>query len=536
MAADAHPELALAQGTIIGIAGAGTMGTGIAQVAALAGHPVRLYDSLPGAARAAAERIRASLQQLARNNKIETNKADCACARLAPVDSLKEFSSCGLIIEAIIEDLDAKRNLLRELEPYISPQTILATNTSSISVTAIAATLEHPQRLAGMHFFNPAPVMPLVEIISGVATSSDIADNLYGTALQWDKTPVRARSTPGFIVNRVARPFYGEALRMLEEQAADCATIDAVMRESGGFRMGPFELMDLIGNDVNYAVTRSVFDGFYSDPRFTPSRLQLELVQAGRLGRKTGCGFYVYDGNKPIGAPSTAAACLPPSAVEIYGDSRFAQALAERLPQSGTRFSRSTPHADGRIAACEHCVLYWTDGRAATARAAQSGVRNTILLDLAFDAHTATRAAIAAADQADPAALSSAVGLLQAAGYAVSAIDDISGMIVMRTVAMLANEAADAVNQGVCSTADLDLAMCKGVNYPRGPLEWADALGIDAIVGVLEHLAAAYGGGRYRVSPLLRRKAYSRTPFTEPGQAEPAPTQRKATNYEMVRR
>jgi 3-hydroxybutyryl-CoA dehydrogenase len=535
MAAEKNSELALAPGATVGIAGAGTMGTGIAQVAALAGHPVRLYDSLPGAAHAATERIRTSLQELVRKGKIDSNHAERTCARLASVSSLKEFSGCGLVIEAIVEDLDTKRGLFRELEPYVAPQTTLATNTSSISVTAIAAALERPEQLAGMHFFNPAPVMPLVEIVSGLATSADIANRLYATALQWGKTPVRARSTPGFIVNRVARPFYGEALRLLEERAADCATIDAVMRESGGFRMGPFELMDLIGNDVNYAVTRSVFNGFYGDPRFTPSQLQLELVQAGYFGRKTGRGFYIYQAGKPIAEPSTAAACPPPSPIEIYGDSPVAQALVARLTESGTRFKRPAAHADDRIAASVNCVLYRTDGRTATARAASSGLRNTIVIDLALDDRAATRAAIAAADQAGPAALPSATGLLQATGYAVSIIDDVPGMIVMRTMAMLANEAADAVNQDVCSIADLDLAMRKGVNYLRGPLEWADAVGIGSIVDVLEHLAEAYGEDRYRVSPLLRRKAYSQSKFNESDEVEPALMRQKVENYETAR-
>jgi 3-hydroxybutyryl-CoA dehydrogenase len=535
MAAEAHLAPALAPGAIVGIAGAGTMGTGIAQIAALAGHPVRIYDSLPGAARAATEAIRTSLQRLAQKSRIDASQTDSACARLEAVDSFSELSGCHLVIEAIIEDLDAKRTLFRQLEPHLPHQAILATNTSSISVTAIAVALARPERLAGMHFFNPAPVMPLVEIISGAATSPDIVGTLYATALRWGKTPVLARSSPGFIVNRVGRPFYGEALRLLEERAADCATIDAVLREAGGFRMGPFELMDLIGNDVNYAVTRSVFDGFYGDPRFTPSRLQLELLQAGNLGRKSGRGFYFYDAGKPLAEPSTASAHQSPQRIELYGDSPLAQALADRLQPIGMHIKRSATQADDRIAANSDFVLYRTDGRTATARAASSGLRNTIVIDLALDDRTAARVAIAAADQADRSALESAVGLLQAAGYVVSVIDDVPGMVVMRTVAMLVNEAADAVNQGVCGIADLDLAMRKGVNYPRGPLEWADALGTSKVVIVLEHLAEAYGEDRYRVSSLLRRKAYARSRFTDPGEVEPGPSQQQRASYETVR-
>ncbi len=499
---------------IVGFVGAGIMGAAIAQVAALAGHRVRIYDARPGAANAAAIRITAAIDELLQKQKIPPVHAKGAKERLSTVDSFNGLAHCGLIIEAIVEDLESKRTLFRELEKIAAPETIFATNTSSLSVTAIAAALEQPQRLAGMHFFNPATVMPLVEIIRGAATAPEITTILRALAEHWGKTPVNARSTPGFIVNRVARPFYAEALRVLEERGADCATIDAVMRDVGGFRMGPFELMDLIGNDVNYAVTRSVFDAFYGDPRFTPSNLQLELVQAGYLGRKAGLGFYAYQAGKPVAAPSIAEKCLAPSHVHICGESPAAHALADRLGQSGATFKRASAQSDDRIARWDGGALYRCDGRTATARAAATGENNTILMDLALDDHTATRAAIAAADQADSHALHAATGLLQAAGYAVSVICDFPGMIVLRTLAMLANIAADAVNEDVCSVDDLDLAMRKGVNYPRGPLEWADAIGINTLVIALDHLAAAYGSDRYRVSPLLRRKALTNSSFT----------------------
>lgn len=515
MAAERQLEAAaLDAGVPVGIAGAGVMGAGIAQVAALAGHPVRLFDAHPGAASAAVQQVGSALNRLAQKEKIELGHARNASILLSAVDSLHSFAECGLSIEAISEDLDAKRALFREMEKHIAPHVLLATNTSSLSITAIATALQHPQRLAGMHFFNPAPLMPLVEIVCGASTLPRVVETLYATASRWGKTPVRARSSPGFIVNRVARPFYAEALRGLQEQAADCPTIDAVMRECGGFRIGPFELMDLIGNDVNYAVTRSVFEAFYGDPRFTPSHLQLELVQAGYLGRKTGRGFYTYEFGKPLGAPSTAAQRATPRNIQIYGNTPFALALTERLAASGARFVRETGQSDGRVAACDNCALFTSDGRTATVRAAATAIHNTVLIDLALDYRVSTRMAIAVADQADPFAIDAATGMLQSAGYAVSVIDDVPGMIVTRTVAMLVNEAADTVNQGVCSVADLDLAMRKGVNYPHGPLEWADASGLDNIVRVLDHLAEAYGDGRYRASPLLRRKALAHSLFT----------------------
>lgn len=497
----------------VGIAGAGTMGAGIAQVAALAGHRVLLYDTNPGTSRAAVEGIHSAMQRLVQKQLLSPDTMTRACDHLTIAESFQEFAACGLVIEAAIEDLEVKRALFLEIEKVVEPKTLLATNTSSLSITAIGASLARRERLGGMHFFNPAPVMPLVEIVRGASTSQDTANALYQLAKRWGKTPVHARSSPGFIVNRVARPFYAEALRVLQERAADCATIDAVMRDAGGFRMGPFELMDLIGNDVNYSVTRSVFDAFYCDPRFAPSNLQLELVQAGFLGRKTGRGFYEYAAGKPICVPRTEARAAVPTDIQVYGDSHAACALARRLSDSGVRFARTPPHADGRIAAANRCVVYRTDGRTATMRASATGIRNTVVMDLTLDPDSARRVAIATADNADGAAHVAATGLLQSAGFEVSTIGDVPGMIVMRTVAMLANEAADAVNQGVCSAPDLNVAMCKGVNYPRGPLEWTDALGIQNVLQVLDNLAAEYGEDRYRASPLLRRKALAGKSF-----------------------
>jgi 3-hydroxybutyryl-CoA dehydrogenase len=278
------------------------------------------------------------------------------------------------IVEAIVEDLAAKQSLFVSLESIVSDDAILSTNTSSISITAIGAALKRPERLAGLHFFNPAPLMPLVEIVSGIGTDASVADTLFATAKAWGKTPVHARSTPGFIVNRVARPYYAEALRLLQEGAADVATIDAVMREAGGFRMGPFELMDLIGHDVNFAVTRSVWTAFFNDTRFTPSLIQQELLEGGFLGRKSGRGFYDYREGAESCLQRLKHRAVLNAAVTLHGTSEAATAFATRLSNANIALTSGATTSDGRIATVGDAVIFVTDGRSATQRASESGI------------------------------------------------------------------------------------------------------------------------------------------------------------------
>jgi 3-hydroxybutyryl-CoA dehydrogenase len=443
-----------------------------------------------------------------------SEQATAAAARLHAASSLSEFKQAALVVEAIVENLETKQHLFTSLEAIVTNDCVLATNTSSLSITSIGARLKHPARLVGMHFFNPVPLMALVEVISGLATSPAVADCIDATAKAWGKLPVRATSTPGFIVNRVARPFYAEALRLLLEQAADPASIDAVMRESGGFRMGPFELMDLIGHDVNFAVTQSVFEAYYNDPRFTPSIIQKELLNAGFLGRKTGRGFYSYSPNVPAPVPQQHADCTYSGAPSFLRNSVIAEAIAARLSAAGHEVEWHEANSnDSPLITLHGASLYLTDGRSATVRASESGHADTMLVDLAFDSPTCTRLAVAVADQCSSTAQSAVIGVLQAAGVRVTMLRDVPGMVVMRTEAMLANEAADAVNQGVCSAADANLAMQKGVNYPIGPLAWAERIGLDFVMRVLQNLAAEYGEDRYRISPLIRRKVVSATKF-----------------------
>ena len=375
----------------IGIIGSGAMGAGIAQVLAVAGHPVRLLDQHAGALEKAVAGIEANLRRLVEKGQLTPDAAGLAAARLGPTTYLPDFADCELVIEAVAEDLATKQQLFREVEEVVAPECILASNTSSLSLASIAAACTRPERFIGLHFFNPAPLMRLVEIIPAVQTRAGLADELRALVTRWGKQPVVAQDTPGFIVNRVARPFYGEALRLLEEGIADAPTIDWALTKLGGFRMGPFALMDFIGHDVNYRVTEAVFAGFYYDPRYRPAIAQKRLLEAGYLGRKSGRGFYNY----APGAPAPA-----PTQDEALG----------------------------------HLILY-------------------------------------------------------------------------RVLAMLINEAAEALALGVASRADLELAMTQGVNYPHGLLAWADALGPPRVLAWLDALYDEYHEDRYRASPLLRKLA-----------------------------
>lgn len=509
--ADVIHNAALPAATPIAVIGSGTMGAGIAQVAAAAGHTVYLFDTRAEAIDKAIADLRAMFDKLASKGKMSSDAAQAASLRLRAATKLEDLAGVGLVVEAIVEKLDVKQALFKQLESIVADDCILASNTSSISITSIGAALRLPQRLVGMHFFNPVPLMALVEIISGLASDAAIAQQVYDTALAWGKAPVFTKSTPGFIVNRVARPYYAEGLRLLNEQAAQPETIDAVLRDAGGFRMGPFELMDLIGHDVNFAVTQSVFHAYFTDPRFTPSLIQQELVNAGFLGRKSGRGFYRYgEGETVPPAANEPAAARSGDVVQLYGDHPLVARLSAALTDG---VERHAAQPDGLLLQAGSARLYLTDGRTATQRAKDNNVADTVLVDLALDYAGAKRLAVARADQCSDAAYIALVAVLQAAGYAVTRLDDAPGLAVMRTVAMLANEAADTVHQGVCSRADADMAMQKGVNYPKGPLAWADAIGIDTVAGVLRQLSLTYGEDRYRVSPLIQRLQASGSTF-----------------------
>jgi 3-hydroxybutyryl-CoA dehydrogenase len=501
----------LARDAAVAVLGAGAMGAGIAQVAAQAGHRVLLYDARTGAAEDARRKLAATLERLVAKGKLPAHEASAIVGRVEPIHTPGACVSAKLVVEAIVEDLDAKRQLLNDLEVVVAPDAILASNTSSLSITALAAGMKHPGRIAGMHFFNPAPLMPLVEVVRGLATDPAVIDTLHATAAAWGKTPVLAASTPGFIVNRCARPFYGEALRLIAEGAATPATIDALLRDAGGFRMGPFELMDLIGHDINFAVTKSVWEATFNDPRYSPSTIQRELVSAGYLGRKSGRGFYDYADGAAMPSPQVAATEKAPTRVAVHGDPGLLKPLLDRIAAGGIAVQHRPLHPsypDGAIDAGPVWIAL-TDGRTATARANAASTPNLVLVDLALDYAQAERLAVGSAARCEPAAAAIAIGALEAAGYSVSHVDDVAGLVVMRTVAMLVNEAVDAAMQGIATPADIDLAMQKGVNYPRGLLAWGDAIGAGRIGAVLANLLAHYGDDRYRLSPRLARAAQS---------------------------
>ncbi|MCM2578408.1 3-hydroxyacyl-CoA dehydrogenase [Streptomyces meridianus] len=490
----------------VAVVGTGTMGQGIAQVALTAGHTVRLYDAVPGRAAEAARTVLGRLDRLVEKGRLDSAERDAARSRLRPAGALADLADAALVVEAIVEDAAVKQQLFAELESVVPEDCLLATNTSSLSVTAVAAVLRRPERFVGLHFFNPAPLLPLVEVVSGFATGDAAADRAYEIAAAWGKTPVRCTDTPGFVVNRVARPFYAEAFRVHEERAASPATIDAVLRESGGFRMGPFELTDLIGQDVNEAVTRSVWDSFGQDPKFAPSLAQRRLVESGLHGRKSGRGWYAYGDAGAVGrpVPHTAAPAKAPAGILLHpGDLGPAAALPQLIAEAGIPVTHAEPGHEPGIELPGGARLALTDGGRAT------DVRRAgrIHVDLALDYRTAGRVALAPSDTAFPQDVEAATGLFQAIGKEVSIIDDIPGMIVARTVAMLADFGHDAVGRGVATAEDVDTAMRLGVNYPLGPLEWSERLGAPWLCRTLDRLHREYPTGRYAASQRLRRRA-----------------------------
>ncbi len=499
------------------VIGAGIMGTGIAQVAAQAGHVVFLFDLREGAAASAKTQLAATLSALVAKGKIAADAAEATLARIAPVTTLQAAASARLAIEAIVEQLEAKRSLFREVEAVLAPDAVLATNTSSISVTAIANGLQRPAQMVGMHFFNPVPLMKLVEVISGLQTAPAVAEAVFALAGAWGKTAVHARSTPGFIVNRIARPYYAETLALLQENSAQPNELDACLR-AAGFRMGPCELMDLIGHDTNFAVTQSVFEANFFDKRFVPSLVQRELVDGGLLGRKTGRGFYNHpEGAPPLRASPIAARSISSDGVVVHGQGEIADGISASLTHSLGASPQRQRDSDWVGVEADSGLLMLTDGRTAREVAAAQGRADVAVFDRftptppGAAAHVLAGAlAYACAEGAGSAWQAQAPVWLAAIGFEPVRMTDAPGLVVARTLAMLINEAADAVTQRVCTPEGADAAMKLGVNYPKGPFEWLASWSAEGVIGVLDALDGHYRGERYRVSPGLRWRRFER--------------------------
>ncbi len=460
----------------VAVIGSGIMGAGIAEVAASHGHPVLVYDINADAISRAIDGIRTRLESRVTRGKLSAEACEQTLQRLVPVTDIQALARADLVIEAASEQMAVKKALFAQLAEICPAKTLLTSNTSSISITAIAADLSHPERVAGLHFFNPAPVMKLVEVVNGLATSEEVVEQLSALAVKWGKQPVRCQSTPGFIVNRVARPYYAEAWRALEEQVAAPEAIDAALREGAGFPMGPLELTDMIGQDVNFAVTCSVFNAFWQERRFLPSLVQQELVLAGRFGKKSGQGVYNWRSDRP------AASWL-----ETVSDAD--SAISEQ------RRSDGVTEIDGLL-------LIETQGETAQALANRYGQPVVVC-----DRQEGDVAVIAVAASNPASANRKAVWHLQQQGKRVLQVADYPGLLIWRTVAMIVNEALDALQKGVASEQDIDTAMRLGVNYPRGPLAWGEQLGWQRLLRLLENLQRHYGEERYRPSSLLRQRA-----------------------------
>ncbi|MBM6636426.1 3-hydroxyacyl-CoA dehydrogenase PaaC [Leclercia adecarboxylata] len=460
----------------VAVIGSGIMGAGIAEVAASHGHPVLVYDINADAISRAIDGIRTRLESRVARGKLSGEASEQTLQRLVPVTDIQALARADLVIEAASEQMAVKKALFAQLAEICPAKTLLTSNTSSISITAIAADLSHPERVAGLHFFNPAPVMKLVEVVSGLATSEEVVEQLSALAVKLGKQPVRCQSTPGFIVNRVARPYYAEAWRALEEQVAAPEAIDAALREGAGFPMGPLELTDMIGQDVNFAVTCSVFNAFWQERRFLPSLVQQELVLAGRFGKKSGQGVYNWRSDRP------AASWL-----ETVSDADSAMSVQRR--------------SDG-VTEIDGLLLIETQGETAQALANRYGQPVVVC-----DRQEGDVAVIAVAASNPASANRKAVWHLQQQGKRVLQVADYPGLLIWRTVAMIVNEALDALQKGVASEQDIDTAMRLGVNYPRGPLAWGEQLGWQRLLILLENLQRHYGEERYRPSSLLRQRA-----------------------------
>jgi len=547
--------------TVIGVLGAGTMGNGIAQLAARAGAKTLLYDPFPDALQKGTESARKGLAKEAQKGKLSEQQAQAASERLTPVDDMAALSGCELVIEAAPERLELKHEMYGKLSEIVGEECVLASNTSSLLVTAIATGASHPERVVGMHFFNPAPLMALLEVVAGVRSSSRALALARATGEAMGKTVIVAKDGPGFIVNRCNRPFGLEALRLLQEQVADVQTIDRICRMEGGFRMGPFELMDLVGVDTGFEISQSFYAQSFGEPRWRPSMIAARYVAAGLYGRKSGRGYYDYGAGAhrpedpgppragaagPDGAGASgparpgprdrAVADRPPGGegvVVIAGEGVVARQLREAAREAG--YEVRAPHepsggvlpalfidCDARPPARERPPgeAPAVDRRGAVAQS-HGGARlllcaygslsaldpqgSAVGFHVLAPLERAGLVELTRSETSSPLAAARAERFFAALGKHVAWVGDAPGLVLGRIVCQVINESAFALGEGVGSARDIDLGMVLGLSHPRGPLAWADAIGLQHVLGVLEALCAEYREERYRPAPALRR-------------------------------
>ena len=486
----------------IGVIGTGAMGRGIAQIMVVGGMKVLMFDANDGAAeagRAFAERM---ILRAAEKGAISDDEAAAGVARLAVVEAMAGLAPCDVVVEAVVENLDIKRKVLGELEGIVSAGCILASNTSSLSVTAIAAGLEHRDRVAGFHFFNPVPLMKVVEVVEGLETSTGAADALCVIARRAGHEPVRAKDTPGFLINHAGRGLNTEGVQIVSEGIADFAAIDDLLREGGpGFRMGPFELMDITGLDVSHPVMESIYDQFYQEPRFRPGALTRQRYAGGVYGKKTGRGFYDYEDNKKITPPSPAVPDLLPDAVWISraqpdGRAMLVEALADAVEID-----------DGSKPSTRSLCLFTPLGDDTTSCAVAEGIEaeRCFAVDTLFGLDG--RRTLMTTPLSDPDLRDQVHTLLARGNHAVTVIHDSAGFVNQRVVAIIVNIACDIAQQRISIPDEIDKAVRLGLGYPRGPLAMGDAVGPARLLKVLEAMVAFYGDPRYRPSPWLKRRA-----------------------------
>jgi 3-hydroxybutyryl-CoA dehydrogenase len=481
---------------VIGIAGAGAMGRGIAQIAAASGCKVLLFDASEGAAQQACQTMAATFAKLAEKGKIAPEQALAAAGRITAVaPQALELAQCQLVVEAIVENLEAKKALFADLEKIVSPNCILASNTSSLSITSIATACQRPERVAGLHFFNPVPLMKVVEVVAGLRTSETTISALTTLVTRLGHAPVKAKDTPGFIVNHAGRGYGPEALRILEEGVADAAVIDRILVEQAGFRMGPLELYDLVGLDVSQAVMEALYAQFWHEPRYRPSPLVRTRVEAGLLGRKTGQGFYAYEGGQIV-RPAEA----PPPAAQSYPVWTNDGKIAALLTDLNTKIDA------GKQPGPESLILIAPLGEDATGMATRLGLdaKRTLALDTLCSLDK--RHVLMTTPATHPNYRDAAQALLAQDGKPVCVIKDSPGFVAQRVLANIVNIACDIAQLGIATPHDIDTAVRLGLGYPMGPLAWGDALGAAAILEILSNLHNRTQDMRWRPSLWLKRR------------------------------